>query len=99
MNMAWFVIRILSIWAALHLYVFWRLASIPWIAHHVSSLVLMITGVALWSSYLIARTLDEKDLQSVSWPIEYLAANWIGLLFLLFWALLVVDILTLGGWV
>src|SRR5215813_11457775 len=35
-RMAWFLIRILSIWGALHLYVFWRLASIPWIAQHVS---------------------------------------------------------------
>jgi predicted MPP superfamily phosphohydrolase len=47
---------------------------------------------------VLARILDEKGLQSVIWPLEYVAANWIGLLFLLFWALLVVDILTLGGW-
>ena len=32
------------------------------------------------------------------WPIEYAAANWIGLLFLMFWALLAVDVFTLGGW-
>jgi len=37
-------------------------------------------------------------MQAVSWPIEYLAANWVGVLFLLFWALLAVDVLTLGGW-
>jgi predicted MPP superfamily phosphohydrolase len=96
--MAWFLIRILSIWAALHLYVFWRLASIPWIAQHASPPALIVSAVALWSSYVVARILDEKGLQAVSWPIEYLAANWIGLLFLLFWAFLVVDILTLGGW-
>jgi predicted MPP superfamily phosphohydrolase len=96
--MAWFLIRILSIWGALHLYVFWRLASIPWIVQHLSTLALIITGITLWSSYVVARILDARGLQSVSWPIEYLAANWLGLLFLLFWALLAVDVLTLGGW-
>jgi len=96
--MAKFIIGFLSIWGVLHLYVFWRLSSVPWIGGHISSLVLIIIGVALWLSYVLARILDEKGLQAVSWPIEYLAANWIGLLFLLFWALLAVDIVTLGGW-
>ena len=97
-GMALFLIRILSIWGALHLYVFWRLASIPWIAQHLSPPALIVTAVALWSSYVVARILDEKGLQALVWPIEYVAANWIGLLFLLFWAFVVVDILTLGGW-
>lgn len=96
--MAWFLIRVLSIWGALHLYVFWRLASIPWIANHLSPLALTIIGIALWSSYVVARILDERGLQALIWPIEYVAANWVGLLFLLFWALLVVDVVTLGGW-
>jgi predicted MPP superfamily phosphohydrolase len=97
-TMAKFLIGFLSIWGALHLYVFWRLSSVPWIAGHISSVALIIIGVALWLSYVVARILDEKNLQSVSWPIEYFAANWIGLLFLIFWALLAVDFCTLGGW-
>jgi predicted MPP superfamily phosphohydrolase len=97
-TMAKFILGFLSIWGALHLYVFWRLSSIPWISQHVSPLALTIAGAALWSSYVLARILDEKGLQAVSWPLEYLAANWIGLLFLLFWALLASDVVTLGGW-
>src|SRR5882724_6092360 len=96
--MAKFLIGFLSIWGALHLYVFWRLSSVPWIAGHVSAVALMISGVALWSSYVVARILDQKGLQALIWPMEYVAANWIGLLFLMFWALLVVDLFTLGGW-
>jgi predicted MPP superfamily phosphohydrolase len=97
-RMAKFLIGFLSIWGALHLYVFWRLSSVPWIGGHISSTTLIIIGVALWLSYVVARILDEKGLQAVSWPIEYLAANWIGFLFLLFWALMAVDVFTLGGW-
>jgi hypothetical protein len=97
-TMAKFLIGFLSVWGALHLYVFWRLSSVPWIADHVSAVVLISIGIALWSSYVVTRILDQKGLQALIWPIEYVAANWIGLLFLMFWALLAVDVLTLGGW-
>jgi len=96
--MAWFLIRILSIWGALHLYVFWRLASIPWVTQYITPVALIVIRVALWSSYVVARVLDAKGLQAVSWQIEFIAANWLGLLFLMFWALLAVEVLTLGGW-
>src|SRR2546429_5913481 len=96
--MASFLIRVLSLWAAMHRYVFWRLASIPWLSHHFSTLTLAITGTVLWASYLVARILDAKGLQAISWPVEYVAANWIGILFLLFWAFFTVDVLTLAGW-
>ncbi|HET7871201.1 MAG TPA: metallophosphoesterase [Terriglobales bacterium] len=95
--MALFLITILGIWAAMHSYVFWRLSSIPWVSSHVSALALAAGGLVLWSSYLVARVLDSKGMQAVSWPIEYVAANWIGVLFLLFFALLAVDLITLGG--
>jgi len=94
-----FLIGFLSIWGALHLYVFWRLSSVPWIASHFSTVTLVVIGVALWTSYVVARILDQKGLQALIWPIEYVAANWIGFLFLMFWTLLAVDLFTLGGWV
>lgn len=95
--MGLFLITILGIWAAMHSYVFWRLSSIPWVSTHVSTLALSVSGLVLWSSYVVARVLDSKGMQAFSWPLEYLAANWIGVLFLLFCALLVADVATLGG--
>jgi uncharacterized protein len=82
----------------MHLYVFWRLGSIPWVAGHVSQTALWGAAAAGWASYPLARMLDARGWQAVSWPLEYLAANWIGLMFLSFWALLCVDLFTLGGW-
>jgi uncharacterized protein len=96
--MGLFLITVLGIWAGMHIYVFWRLTSIPFVAAHISHLTLVVSGVLLWSSYALARILDSKGLQSIAWPIEYLAANWIGLLFLLFAALLVTEVVTFGGW-
>src|SRR4051812_25352216 len=92
-----FILLALSIWGTVHAYVFWRLASIPSVTAHLSPLALAITGFVLWSSYLVARILDARRLQRVSWPIEYVAANWTGIVFLLFFALLAADVLTLGG--
>ena len=94
-----FILVALSIWGAVHAYVFWRLASIPWVNEHISPLALAITAFLLWSSYFVARVLDARRLQAVSWPIEEVAANWVGIVFLLFSALLTVDVVTLGGWV
>src|SRR2546421_650254 len=93
-----FVVVALSIWGAVHAYVFWRLASIPWVTDNFSPLALAITALVLWSSYVVARMLDARGLQRVSWPIENVAANWVGVLFLLFCALLTADVVTLGGW-
>ena len=95
--MALFFIAVLGIWTAMHLYVFWRLSSIPWVSSHFSITTLVIVAVVLGSSYIIARVLDSRGLQTFSWPLEYVAANWIGLLFMLFATLLAVDVVTLGG--
>ncbi|HWI59117.1 MAG TPA: metallophosphoesterase [Bacillota bacterium] len=96
---ALFLTIVLSVWAAMHLYVFWRLASVPWVAAHLSRRTLVVLVVVLWTSYPLARMLDSLGLQAVSWPLEFAAANWIGILFLLLSMLLVAEVVTLGGWV
>ena len=95
---ALFLTIVLGVWAAMHGYVLWRLASVPWVANHVSRRTLLVTAAALWTSYPLARILDSWNLRAVAAPLEFGAANWIGVLFLLLSALLITDVLTLGGW-
>lgn len=95
--MALFLAVILTIWGSLHAYVFWRLSNVPWIAQHVSPLSLGIIATFLWLSYVVARVLDAKGFQRFIWPLEMLAATWVGVAFLLFWCLLAADAVTLGG--
>ena len=85
-----FLTTVLSIWAVMHAYVFWRVASVSWVTAQVSRSVLAGLGLALWLSYPLARW---QALPKVEW----VAANWIGVLFLLFVALLAADVATLGG--
>lgn len=92
-----FLSVVLSLWGAMHAYVFWRLSSIPWMAARFSNGALLFVAVLLWGSYPLARIIGGRCGPGLRWPIEYAASSWIGLLFLLFAALLAVDVITVGG--
>jgi len=93
-----FLSIVLTIWSVMHLYVFWRVASVPWVSAHLSRAGLVAIALALWASYPVARILDSSGVEAVARPLEFLGATWIGVLFLLLVAVLVADIITLGGW-
>src|SRR4051812_37429896 len=95
--MALFLTIALTIWAVVHAYVFWRLASLPWVMDYVSPVVVGVIAALLWLSYFVARVLDRKGLQRFAWPLEMVASTWVGVVFLLFACLLVADVLTMGG--
>ncbi len=92
-----FLTVVLSLWAVMHAYVFWRAASVPWVVAHCSRRTLLLTALALWLSYPLARVLGAQKLTAVAGPLEWFGAMWIGVLFLLFAATLAADALTLGG--
>jgi predicted MPP superfamily phosphohydrolase len=98
LRIALFVAVILAVWTAMHGFVFWRLASVPWVAAHVSRRALTWTAVVLWTSFPLARFLNSRRLEAVGQPLEFVAANWVGVLFLLLSVLVLADVLTLGGW-
>ena len=92
-----FLTIVLSIWGAMHAYVFSRLAAVPWVTQHISRRGIVILALVMWSSYPLVRFLEASPLQRFVWPLEYLAANWIGVLFLLLALVLALDVVTLGG--
>ncbi len=96
-RLAVFLTVVLSIWSAMHGYVFWRLASVPWVAGHVSSSIVIGAAVVLAASFPVARLLHARGAARIGRPLEFLAANWVGVVFLLLVALLAVDLATLGG--
>ena len=83
-----FLVVALSVWTVMHGYVFWRLASVPWVAEYLPRRTLLWAAGALAVSYPLARLLNSRQLEIVGEPLEFLAANWIGILFLLVTALL-----------
>ena len=89
---------VLSVWTALNVYVGWRLAGLPWLAAHLGARWSALGVMLLWLSYPTARLLSARGLHAVAQPLEFIGATWIGVLFLLFTTLLLVDVVTLGGW-
>ena len=92
-----FLTFVLVIWAAMHGYVFWRAASVPWVANHVPRRYLVAAAVALWCAYPVARILEAAGWQGIALPLESASACWIGILFLCLSALVMVEVVTLGG--
>jgi len=92
-----FLTLVLTAWALMHWYVFWRLGTVPWVAAHCPTKWLALFASVLWLSYPLARCLNAWNWAAVGGPLEFAAAVWMGTLFLVFVALLVVDGLTVGG--
>ncbi|MHB9030335.1 MAG: metallophosphoesterase, partial [Candidatus Latescibacterota bacterium] len=98
MRIALFLVSALGVWISMHLYVFWRLASTPWVETHLPRLTLVTAAALLGTAFPLARILYSHGLDAVAKPLEFVGGNWIGILFLLLTALLFVDVVTLGGY-
>lgn len=92
-----FRIIFLSAWTLLHLYVFWRVISIPAVVKCVSRRILVVIGAVLWVVGVSRRYLDEIGLGAAKEGVEVFVVNWLGVLFLVACGLLVIDIVTLFG--
>ncbi len=85
---------VLATWVVLTLYVGWRAGSVPWLARRVPRWLLMGTVALLGVSYIVARVVRQAGWPLAATVLEVLGANWIGVLFLLFVALLAADLIT-----
>jgi hypothetical protein len=93
-----FILIVLSVWAAMHGYVFWRLASVPWVADHLGRRAVFLSAMGLAVSFPLARMLNARHLAVLGRPLEFFAANWVGVLFLLLVAMMAAEVITAGGW-
>jgi predicted MPP superfamily phosphohydrolase len=89
-----FFVVFLGVWTLLHVYAAWRLWSLPIVASHLPRWAFVAAIAFLWLSYPLARILDRRGFMSVAGPLEYLGADWIGVLFLLVCALLAGEVVT-----
>jgi len=78
----------------LHVYVFGRAVSIPFLKRHVSRKLLIGSGIVLWGVFVIGRVFGHGNTGTIARMLEFLGMNWMGILFLLFVCLLAVDLAT-----
>ncbi len=88
---------IFVIGSVLHAYVFWRVSTVPAIVRHVSRGLLIAAGIVLWIAYVVGQVLENTE-HILLFPIQFFAANWTGVLFLVSMCMLATDILTAFGY-
>jgi predicted MPP superfamily phosphohydrolase len=93
---------IFLLWACLHVYIFFRLRSIPFVAHLVPAWLLIAALFLLGASYIVSvllRRSGSKGLTGLLHVLEIVGSYWIGAFFLLFSIFLVFDLCTgFGLW-
>lgn len=94
-----FLAIVLSIWGLMHAYVCWRAWSLPWIQAHLSKTALLLGTFGLWAFYPLARMSESVLPWGLARTLEFAAAMYLGVMFLIVMALLVLDVVTLGGWI
>jgi predicted MPP superfamily phosphohydrolase len=84
----------LGLWTLAHVYVVWRLWSVPVIARRVPRWLLIALAAVLWLSFLVSRAFDRVGAAWIARPLEFTGMNWLAILFLVFACLLVTDLVT-----
>ena len=88
---------LISVCTLMHIYVFWRTASVPFVNRYVPLYFLIGAGVLLWAIFFIGRLLHHSGTGTLAATVELLGMLWMGTLFLLFIPLLAMDIITVFG--
>lgn len=78
----------------MHVYVFWRAASVPFVKERIPRKVLVGAGVLLWVVVVIARLHGRDGATAAAMTFEWIGMTWLGVLFLTFVSLLAMDLLT-----
>ena len=94
-----FGIILISACTLMHVYVFWRIASVPFVDRHVTRKVIIGTGVFLWATFFFGRVVGHGSTGALATVLELLGMNWMAALFLAFVPLLATDLVTAFGFI
>ncbi len=84
----------LGLWLLAHVYVVWRVASVPPVRRHVPRWALVAAAAVLCLTYLLPRTLERGGAVWLARPLELVGMTWLAVLFLSFVCLLATDLVT-----
>jgi uncharacterized protein len=81
----------------MHVYVFWRISSVPFLRRHVSRRFLIGTGVFFWTVFALGRFFGHSSTGVLARSLELFGMDWMGVIFLITVSLLAVDLVTVFG--
>ena len=93
-----FGIILLCVVTLMHIYVFSRADSVPFLKRHVPRKLLLGTGMVLWAVFALGRLVGHDGTGPVAAALELLGMDWMAVIFLFSVSLLVVDFITGFGY-
>lgn len=90
---------LITICTLIHLYVFWRITTMPLITQYLSARQIAGIGFVLWSILVLSRFYARHQTGTLACILEMAGMNWLGFMFLIFAALLFSEIITGFGFV
>jgi predicted MPP superfamily phosphohydrolase len=88
---------LISICTFMHIYVFWRVGSVPFVVRRVPRAVFFGFGLTLWILFFLGRVIGHDGGSSFAGVLEFIGMTWMAVLFLTFITLAATDLLTLFG--
>lgn len=85
---------LITVCTLMHLYVFRRIARLPYVSRKIPLWVTVLVGLALWTLFFLGRVYGHNGQGRAAALLEMFGLNWLGILFIWFVPLLVVDVLT-----
>ena len=81
----------------MHVYVFWRAGSVPYLKSRVPRKFIFGSGLVLWTVFYLSRELGHGGTGNLARMLELFGMNWMAVLFLTSVTLLTVDLVTIFG--
>jgi len=78
----------------MHVYVFWRASSVPFVKRHVSLKILIGAGIVLWGVFYMGRVYGHGGTGALAGTLELLGMNWMAVMFLASVSMLAADLVT-----
>ena len=89
-----FGVILISIVTLMHLYVFWRIWSVPNIKSRISWKIFIGMGGLLWAGFVVGRMYGHDSTGMMAVTAELFAMTWLGILLLTTVPLLAIDLIT-----
>ena len=78
----------------MHIYVFWRASSVPFLKRHIPLKLLVGIGMAFWLCFFFGRALGHGGTGPLAIALELFGMNWMAVLFIVSVSLLSLDFVT-----
>ncbi len=89
-----FATILITVITCAHLYLFWRISTVPFFRHHVPRRTLITSSLLLWGLFLAALLYGHHHTNQFATWVEFLGMLWMGTLFLLTVAMLAVELIS-----